>query len=71
MNMKDGNLGLAASTKSTKCAKPLFFVSFLLVGKTVDDTIRKGKSLQEAACQVILSEGQLIWDNVLLKLAGF
>ena len=33
MNMKDGNLGLAASTKSTKCAKHLFFVSFLLVGK--------------------------------------
>ena len=28
--------------------------------QTVDDTIRKGKSLQEAGCQVILSEGQLI-----------
>ena len=39
--------------------------------QTVDDTIRKGKSPQEAACQVILSEGQLIWNNILLKLAGF
>ena len=27
--------------------------------QTVDDTIRKGKSLQEAGCQVILSEGLL------------
>ena len=28
--------------------------------QTVDDTVRKGKSLQEAGCQVIWSEGQLI-----------
>ena len=39
--------------------------------QTVDDTIRKGKSLQEAGCQVILSEGHLIRDNILLRLAGF